>query len=302
MKLITFMTSEGIQRAGWISEDRVYDMYEVSEGKLPNNMLDFLKGGSTNLALVKELAKEHSLSSFSLNEVTLKAPIPNPPSVRDFMAFEEHLVNAGKRSGIVVAPEWYEVPAFYFTNHLVLSGDSELIERPPNCKALDYELEIACIIGKEGKNIKADEADEYILGYTIFNDWSARDFQMKEMKIGLGPAKGKDFATTIGPYIVTKDELELYLKDDRFHLEMLAKVNGKTLSKGNAKDMYYSFGQMIERASAGVTLYPGDVIGSGTVGTGCILELGTDTHRWLEPGDEVELEISGLGSLKNKII
>jgi 2-keto-4-pentenoate hydratase/2-oxohepta-3-ene-1,7-dioic acid hydratase in catechol pathway len=145
-------------------------------------------------------------------------------------------------------------------------------------------------------------AEDYIFGYTIFNDWSARDFQQKEMKVGLGPAKGKDFATSIGPVIVTKDELENYRVGKGFNLSMSAKVNGKLLSKGNAKDMYYSFGQMIERASAGVTLYPGDIIGSGTVGTGCLLELGQEVHRWLEPGDTVELEIEGIGQLRNLII
>lgn len=303
MKLITFTDRQsGFQKAGWIQGGNVYDMQKVSGGRLPDNMLDFLSGGKANLLLAQELEKSGVGPTYSLADITLNAPIPNPPAVRDFMAFEEHLVNAGKRSGIVVAPEWYEIAAFYFTNHLVISGTDEQIERPPNCQALDYELEIACVIGKEGKNIKAEEAEDYIVGYTIFNDWSARDFQMKEMKIGLGPAKGKDFATTIGPYIVTKDELEGYKEGDRFNLEMTAKVNGELLSKGTTKTIHYTFGQMIERASSGVTLYPGDIIGSGTVGTGCILELGTEVHRWLEPGDEVELEITGLGCLRNKVV
>lgn len=295
------MNKRGIQRAGWVQDEHVYDMHEVSEGKLPDNMLDFIANHSSYYPIVQELQQLSVSPTCSLEDVELRAPIPNPPSVRDFMAFEEHLVNASKRSGIVIAPEWYEIPAFYFTNHLVLSGSMEKVQRPPNCTALDYELEIGCIIGKTGKNIKAEEAEDYIFGYTILNDWSARDLQIKEMKIGLGPAKGKDFATTIGPCIVTKDELEPYREGDQFNLTMTAKVNGELLSKGNAKDMYYTFGQMIERASDGVKLYPGDVIGSGTVGSGCILELGSERHRWLEPGDEVELEITGIGSLKNRI-
>lgn len=302
MIFVTFIDHQGKQKAGWIRENMVYDMHQAGRGDLPDNMLDFIRGGSANLEKAKELERQELPPAGLLNEVVLKAPIPNPPSVRDFMAFEEHLVNAGKQTGLTVAREWYEIPAFYFSNHLVISGTDEQVERPPKCLALDYELEIACVIGKEGKDIKAEDADEYIFGYTIFNDWSARDLQMKEMKIGLGPAKGKDFATSIGPYIVTKDDLEEYRERDRYNLNMTAKVNGEVLSRGNAKNMYYSFGQMIERASAGVKLYPGDVIGSGTVGTGCILELGTEVHRWLEPGDEIELEITGLGSLRNTII
>jgi fumarylacetoacetate (FAA) hydrolase len=150
-------------------------------------------------------------------------------------------------------------------------------------------------------DIKASEADDYIFGYCILNDWSARDIQRKEMKVGLGPAKGKDFATTIGPYILTKDELEDYRVENGYDLPMTAKVNGTLLSEGNMQDIYYSFYEMIERASDGVPLCPGELIGSGTVGSGCILELGTDVHRWLEPGDVVELEIGCLGTLKNKI-
>jgi 2-keto-4-pentenoate hydratase/2-oxohepta-3-ene-1,7-dioic acid hydratase in catechol pathway len=183
-----------------------------------------------------------------------------------------------------------------------MRGPGEDVARPKKCLKLDYELEMACIIGKEGKNIKASEAEEYIFGYTILSDWSARDLQAQEMKVLLGPAKGKDFATSIGPCIVSKDELEQYKIDDVFDLEMSAKVNGEVWSHGNFKDIYYSFGQMIERASEDVTLYPGDIIGSGTVGFGCVLELGTEKYRWLEPGDEVELEITGLGVLKSKIV
>jgi len=196
----------------------------------------------------------------------------------------------------------HEMPIFYFSNPNAMKGPGEEVKRPAKCIRLDYELELACIIGKEGRNIKSDEAEEYIFGYTILNDWSARDIQMKEMKVLLGPAKGKDFATSIGPYLLTKNELEPYKSAGRFDLEMTAAVNGEVLSRGNFKDIYYTFGDMIERASEEVTLYPGDIIGSGTVGFGCIMELGTEVHRWLEPGDEVELKITGLGTLKNRII
>ncbi|MCM3764728.1 fumarylacetoacetate hydrolase family protein [Neobacillus niacini] len=301
MKLITFIDHNGNKKAGWLNGEHVYDMELVSKGELPDNVLNFIKYHSVCLPIAQKLANEAE-PTYLISEVTLTAPLPNPPSVRDFMAFELHVLNARKRTGRKVPEEWYEIPAFYFSNHLVLSGHEEKVERPAGCMALDYELELACIIGKEGKNIKAEEAEDYIFGYTIFNDWSARDFQQKEMKIGLGPAKGKDFATSIGPVIVTKDEMEQYRDDNRLDLTMTAKVNGNLLSQGNAKNMYYSFGQMIERASAGVTLYPGDIIGSGTVGTGCLLELGPEEHRWLEPGDTVEMEIAGIGKLKNQIV
>jgi 2-keto-4-pentenoate hydratase/2-oxohepta-3-ene-1,7-dioic acid hydratase in catechol pathway len=301
VKFITFIDENGEKKAGWLKGEDVYDMARVSNGELPDNMLEFIKHYSSYIQLAQKLAS-NAEPTHLLSDINLTAPLPNPPSVRDFMAFELHVLNARKKTGRKVPEEWYEIPAFYFTNHLVLSGPEEKVERPAGCVALDYELELACIIGKEGKNIKADEAEDYIFGYTIFNDWSARDFQQKEMKVGLGPAKGKDFATSIGPVIVTKDELENYRVGKGFNLSMSARVNGQLLSKGNAKDMYYSFGQMIERASAGVTLYPGDIIGSGTVGTGCLLELGQEVHRWLEPGDSVVMEITGIGKLKNQIV
>lgn len=301
MKFITFINSCGETRAGWLHDNKIVDMNLASQGKLPSDLGEFLK----NYYLYKPILDQVNQTNpaYSQEEVLFMAPIPNPPSYRDFMAFETHVQNAAKRHGNGVPPEWYEIPVFYFGNHRTLVGHNQPVRRPDKCKCLDYELEIACIIGKEGTNIKANEAEAYIFGYTILNDWSARDLQAKEMKVMLGPAKGKDFATSMGPYLVSKDEMEAFrLEGDRYDLEMTAKVNGKVLSKGNFKDIYHSFAQMIERASEDVTLYPGDVIGSGTVGFGCILELGTDVHRWLEPGDVVELEITGLGKLVNRII
>ncbi|MFD1737217.1 fumarylacetoacetate hydrolase family protein [Bacillus salitolerans] len=304
MKFITFEKPNGERTCGWMNDDQtVVDMYEASSGKLPSKLLEVIENWSSLVEEINQLQSSPiSKGKYELSEVQIKAPLPRPTSVRDFYAFEEHVKNARARRGLEVVPEWYELPVFYFTNHLAIKGPGDQIQIPPNCEWFDYELEIACIIGKEGRNIKAQEADEYIFGYCIMNDWSARDIQAKEMKVGLGPAKGKDFATSIGPYIVTKDELQSYRQGNRYNLSMTAKVNGKLLSSGNFQDIYYTFGEMIERASSGVTLYPGDVIGSGTVGTGCILELGTDIHRWLKPNDEVELEITGLGTLKNRII
>lgn len=302
MKFITFKKRDGSIKAGWInSQNQAVDMHAASNGRLPDNMLAFIENHGKYIAEVEQL-KETDKGVYSLEEVALKAPLPNPKSVRDFYAFEQHVKTARENRGLEMIPEWYEIPVFYFTNHLAIKGPEEEIRRPQACEWLDYELEIACVIGKECRNIKAEDAEEYIFGFFIMNDWSARDLQRQEMKVGLGPAKGKDFATSFGPYLLTKDELERQKAEKGYDLEMVARVNGKELSKGNMKDLFYSFGEMIERASAGTTLYPGEVLGSGTVGTGCILELGTDVHRWLEPGDEVELEITGLGVLKNKII
>ncbi|WP_404441974.1 fumarylacetoacetate hydrolase family protein [Sutcliffiella horikoshii] len=302
MKFITFKKDSDDNRAGWIQDDVVVDMNEASDGLLPSDLLTLIN----QYEKFKDIVALHSESDsekgrYKRNEVTLLAPLPKPVSVRDFYAFEEHVKTARARRGLEVIPEWYEMPVFYFTNHMAIKGPEEFIDKPSACEWMDYELEIACIIGKEGTDIMAQDADEYIFGYCIMNDWSARDLQAKEMKVGLGPAKGKDFATSLGPVIVTPDELESFKTDKEYNLEMTASVNGSLLSKGNFKQIHYTFAQMIERASADVTLYPGEVIGSGTVGTGCILELGTEVHRWLQPGDEVELTITGLGTLKNTI-
>jgi 2-keto-4-pentenoate hydratase/2-oxohepta-3-ene-1,7-dioic acid hydratase in catechol pathway len=230
-------------------------------------------------------------------------PLNSIRSLRDFYAFEEHVKTANENRGREVPPAWYEIPVFYFSNHVAIYGPDDVIPYPRRSNELDYELEIACIIGKEGKDIPAEEAEEYIFGYTIFNDWSARDLQRQEMSVGLGPAKGKDFAASFGPYVVTPDELA-----DRhtgrpgvYDLEMVARVNSVERSRGNMKSLYWSFGDMIARASEDVTLYPGDVIGSGTVGTGCLLEITRGQGPWLQPGDVVELEIERLGILRNTI-
>ncbi|MCA1064222.1 fumarylacetoacetate hydrolase family protein [Rossellomorea sp. AcN35-11] len=302
MKLVSF-ENKGEVRAGIVHGELVADIHAVSNGLLPKDMLAIIDLGEDGHKRIKGLGpfSEGEEGVHSLRDVTLKSPIPRPVSIRDFYAFEEHVKTARKRRGLDVVPEWYDIPVFYFTNHLAVKGHGDSIEKPEGCQWLDYELEIACVIGKEGSNISRDRAEDYIYGYFILNDWSARDIQRHEMKVGLGPAKGKDFATSMGPYLVTKEELETYRKKDRFDLTMTAKVNGKLLSKGNYQDIHYTFAEMIERASKDVTLYPGEVIGSGTVGTGCILELGPETHPWLMPGDVVELEISGLGVLRNTI-
>ena len=205
-------------------------------------------------------------------------------------------------------PEFDHFPVFYFTNHLAITGPGTVEVQKLACEKLDFELEVAVVIGRLGKNIPASQADSYIFGYMVMNDWSARTLQMEEMKLNLGPAKGKDFATSLGPYLITRDELQKQAipgpYGERHDLKMKAFINGKQLSDGNLKDMSWTFAQIIERASYGVTLYPGEVIGSGTVGTGCLLELNgsklTD-NLWLQPGDEVVMEVDVLGRLVNQI-
>ena len=239
----------------------------------------------------------------------MKTPIPEKiSSLRDFYAFEQHVKTARANRGREMLQAWYEFPVFYFSNHQAIFHHEDTIPMPSHTKWLDFELEIAFFIDKEGINISAENAMEYISGYTIMNDWSARDTQRQEMRMGLGPAKGKDFATSLGPMVVSPDELAPYKigtgADTRFDLTMLARINGQEVSRGNTKDIYFTFAQIIERASADTMLYPGDVIGSGTVGTGCLLELGGEESplgRWLTSGDVVELEIQGLGILRNTI-
>lgn len=239
---------------------------------------------------------------YAAGEVAFHPPVARPPTIRDFYAFEAHVKNARARRGLPVPAEWYEFPVFYFSNPGALVGHGEPVRKPAWTRALDYELEIACVIGRKACDVRAEDWRSVVAGFTILNDWSARDVQRREMAVGLGPAKGKDFATSLGPSIVTLEELDPRRQGDTYDLAMEARVNGTTLSRGNAKSMHWTFGQMIARASQDVYLFPGDVIGSGTVGGGCLLELGQDVHRWLEPGDEVTLEIELLGALTNRII
>jgi fumarylacetoacetate (FAA) hydrolase len=237
-----------------------------------------------------------------LSRVKLHAPLPRPTSLRDFYAFEQHVTKAYRAANRHVPPEWYDIPVFYFGNHTAIVGPDAEIWMPQS-RALDYELELACVIGRICRDVEPEDISQVVAGYTIMNDWSARDLQREEIRVGLGPAKGKDFATSLGPYLATLDELGDYaLPDGRHNLNMVARVNGVERSRGNARDSYYTFGEMIARASRDCTLYPGDVIGSGTVGTGCLLELTGGAGPWLERGDVVELEITGLGVLRNSIV
>jgi len=320
MKLVTFKNKNGQSRAGWLKDNGVVDMQVVSNGALPDNMLAFIDEHEIFFSVIKENKLEEAGPTYSLNEVQLLAPLPNPRSFRDYIGFEMHMLNASRSFGHTIGPAWYELPIFYFTNHHSIFGPDDEIQRPQKETKLDIELELAVIIGKKGKDIKAEAADDYIFGYTVFNDWTARAIQRQEMEIPLGPHKGKDFANAIGPCIITKDEMEKYkvpfsesffetplkvppVKGYRFDLKMTSRINGQTICEGNYKTVYYNFPQMMERASENnVTLMPGDILGSGTVGWGSLIENNFSVHRPLEPGDVVELEIEGIGVLRNKVV
>jgi fumarylacetoacetate (FAA) hydrolase len=225
-------------------------------------------------------------------------------SIRDFYAFEEHVKTCRAHRGLAMAPQWYEVPAFYFSNPVAIIGEGDSVYAPTGSTALDYELELACVIGCTARNLSADDsAMDSVLGFTIMNDWSARDLQRAEMAIGLGPSKSKDFATSLGPRIVPFNELGDHYREGRLHLGMSASVNGKHYSRGNSGTMYWTWPQLLAHASRDTELRPGDVLGSGTVGTGCILELTPEAvGGWLKPGDVVELTIERLGTLRNVVV
>jgi fumarylacetoacetate (FAA) hydrolase len=264
-----FTPKELALERGWpgrIEGDRVIQL-------AAQTLQSFFTGGGT--------AREHA--EYPLSDVVLRPPVFHPPSVRDFMVFEQHVATARQQRGAEVPKEWYEIPVFYFSNPAAIFGPDEHVPYPEGTEELDYELECAAVIGAEGK----------IGGFTVLNDWSARDVQRAEMRVGLGPAKGKDFATSIGPVLVTPDEF------DGSEGEMIARVNGEERSRGNLRDMYHHWDALLAQAARNTILRPGDIIGSGTVGSGCILEHGDG--RWLQRGDVVDLEIEGIGVLRNAV-
>jgi fumarylacetoacetate (FAA) hydrolase len=264
-----FTPKELALERGWpgrIEGDRVIQL-------AAQTLQSFFTGGGS--------AREHA--EYHLGDVDLRPPVLHPPAVRDFMAFEAHVANARRQRGAEVPREWYEIPVFYFSNPAAIYGAEDEIPYPEGTQELDYELECAAVIGAGGN----------IAGFTVMNDWSARDLQRAEMRVGLGPAKGKDFATSFGPVVVTLDEF------DGSDGEMVARVNGEERSRGNLGEMHHKWDAILAQAARNTMLRPGDLIGSGTVGSGCILEHGDG--RWLRRGDIVELEIEGIGVLRNTI-
>ena len=324
MKFVSYEHNK-TDRVGLLIKNKIYDLENCSSklGKqLPSTMGEFLKGEDENMNIARTLETEikngGEFESIELNDVKLLAPVPHPTSCRDGYAFRQHVATARRNRGVDMIPEFDQFPIFYLANHNAIFGGGDIFLEKDHFEKLDFELEAAVVIGKRGKNISAKEADKYIAGYMVMNDLSARRLQMEEMKLNLGPAKGKDFATTIGPWLVTPDELEKFKietdSENKYNLRMTAFHNGKQVSDGNMKDMNWSFAEIIERASYGVELIPGDVIGSGTVGTGCYLELNGTwaieakekneefTPILIQTGDTMELEIEGLGRLKNRLI
>ena len=241
-------------------------------------------------------------------DVRLRAPLPDPPTVRDFMTFERHVEGvarlAGDRSG--VTEQWYEAPAFYFTNPYAVQGPHDDVPVPPGCQLFDLELEVAAVIGRAGRDVPPDEGASYIAGYTIMVDWSARDLQFAEMQVRLGPTKGKDTVTTLGPELVTPDELETWRTDTAFDLLMTLQINGVPVGEDRMSSMAFSFGDMVAYASRGTEVRPGDVLGSGTCGGGCLAELwgrhGMDAHPPLAAGDVVTVSVEQLGTISTQVV
>lgn len=237
------------------------------------------------------------------DEICFLPPVVRPPSFRDFYAFEQHVKTARGKRGLEVPPAWYEIPVFYFSNPNALVGHDAAVFAPAGCAELDYELELGIIIGRGGRDIPVERAWQHVGGLTVLNDFSARDLQRHEVSVGLGPAKAKDFATAVGPWLVMLDEFAGRIDGEKLSLEMSARVNGRQLSRGNVATLHHTIPRLIARASRDAMLLPGDLLGTGTVGTGCILELGAEnTGGWLKPGDVVELQIEGVGVLRTPIV
>jgi fumarylacetoacetate (FAA) hydrolase len=317
MKLVSYSKAGEIQ-LGAIVNEGLYNLQSVNEN-LPKHIIDFIQSEKALIdqteMLLSKIA-DNSLNIAPETDFSLLAPVPRPTSCRDGYAFRQHVASARRNRGVEMIKEFDQYPIFYFTNHNAVQGPGDIYCMPDHFQQLDFELEVAIVIGKEGRNIKAKDADAYIAGFTIMNDLSARKLQMEEMLLNLGPAKGKDFSTVIGPWLVTPDELSSYLVPakqghvgNNYNLSMKCWVNDILVSGGNVKDMDWTFAEIIERCSYGVTIFPGDVIGSGTVGTGCFLELnGTGklhdpnyVPQWLQANDTVKMTIDGLGTLVNTI-
>jgi len=255
------------------------------------------------LGAIVDLSADADGSTLDAADLEFGPPILEPPSLRDFYAFEGHVKTMWERRGGTVPEAWYRIPIFYFSNVSEIRGPGDPVWRPAASQELDYELEVAALIDTPVHDLPAERAEEAIGGYLILNDWSARDLQREETAVRLGPAKGKDFASSIGPWLVTPDELADARQEKGYNLVMTATVNGSELSHGTWADAQFSFGEMLARASADTRLRPGDLIGSGTVGTGCLLEVRDEIlKRYLEPGDDVTLAVERLGSLTTPIV
>lgn len=294
-------TTDGRDHVALLHDGALHALREQS------SVLDLLgEGWADTMASAAEQARNDPFEVVPEEAAAFRAPVPQPPSIRDFMAFEEHVRNSSRALGQDVNPVWYEMPLFYFTNPAATRGPHDDVPVAPGSTSFDYELEIAAVVGHGGSDLDPATADEHIAGYSVLCDWSARDLQGQEMKGRLGPAKGKDTATSFSRYLVTPDELAPYRTDRAYDLVMTAQVNGAPYSEGTFATIHWSFGQLLAYASRGTVLRPGDVIGSGTVGTGCILELsrvhGADRYPWLQVGDVVRLEVEHVGAIEARVV
>ena len=320
MKLVTY-SNNGQEQLAFYIDGMLYNV-NAANNLLPDSMDELLKYWEQTIGAMRTTETEikkgkNPVKGIPYSGAPILAPVPHPTSCRDGYAFRQHVAAARRNRKVDMIPEFDQYPIFYFTNHNAIQGPGPIPCMPDHFKKLDFELEASIVICKKGRNIKAEDADQYIGGYMIMNDMSARTLQMEEMLLNLGPAKGKDFSTVIGPILVTSDELEQYKipakpghTGNAYNLKMKCLVNGIQVSEGNMGDMDWTFAEIIERCAYGADVLPGDVIGSGTVGTGCFLELnGTGKlndpnykEQWLQDGDVVEMEIDGLGHLSNTIL
>jgi len=322
MRLVTFTLSTPlgpVRRTGALHDDHVLDLCaaraaqhaslgrprhrQLAEAEVPSDMLGLLEGGEYSLQAARDAIDYVSQSGedtlagapirHAIGDVRLLAPLPRPNSLRDFLVFEEHLRNVGRTLGRPdqLPPEWYNLPAHYKGNVDAIYGPGEIVPYPGYTDKLDYELEICAVVGKRGRHIKEADGAAYIAGYTLYNDWSARDIQMREGSVGIGPGIGKDFASSIGPCIATPDEFSVT------DSQLQARVDGETWSSGTLSNMHFSFPQIIEYITQEADIVPGDLLGSGTIGLGC----GFETDRYLSPGMTVELEAEGIGVLRNRL-
>ncbi len=303
MKLLTYDSGSG-PRCGVLSDNLVLDVTALLGAD--HTLIDvraLLEFGDSPLDRVRDaLASDIAAPAVPLPMVRLRAPVLQPPTLRDFFSYEAHANGQGART---LHEAWYRLPVFYFSNTLRIFGPEDDVPFPSATERLDYEMELGCVIGREGSDIAAADALDYIAGFCILNDWSARDLQFDEMVVGLGPAKGKDAASSLGPWLVTTDEMAPYLRDGKLQVKCTVRVNGDVwLDEGDGGASYHGWGDYVERASKDSRVVPGDVLGSGTVSGGSIPEaiaLGIDTARYLQPGDVVEMEVEGIGTLRNRL-
>jgi 2-keto-4-pentenoate hydratase/2-oxohepta-3-ene-1,7-dioic acid hydratase in catechol pathway len=298
MRFVTYRDGTGV-RAGVL--DGTVHIHPFAPSQ---QMLDLLgEAGHLQTAGAEALARSEGV--VEIDGVHLMSPVPNPPTIRDFMTFESHFQGC-RGPDNPIPPQWYDAPAFYFTNPYAVIGRDDPVPVPPGSSMFDLELEVAAVIGTAGRDLSPEEAETHIAGYTILVDWSARDLQINEMQVGLGPAKGKDTATTLGPVLVSADELEPYRQGTSFAIEMRAEINGQILGKDRLDSMAFSFGEMVAYASRGTEVRAGDVLGSGTCGGGCLAEMwgryGFDDHPALKPGDTVSVTVEGIGTMDLQIV